>query len=79
MVRGFFYSEHLAAQLFKEKQLKGQRTKTDGYDKKVGFFDGYQIDNPIKFIKNYTKDQDPSSCKSLWMLNNIGFNAKWEQ
>lgn len=77
LVRAFFYSEHIVAQLFKERHLSGHRSETDGYDKKVGILDGVKIDNPIRFIKNYTKDQDPSSCRSLWILSNIGFNSEW--
>jgi hypothetical protein len=78
LVRSFFYSDYIAAQLFKERHLSGHRSETDGYSKKIGIIDGVKIDNPLRFLKNYTKDQDPSSCKSLWILSNIGFNSEWQ-
>jgi hypothetical protein len=70
-VRIFLYSEHLAARLFSDANIRGR----DGYASTPLALEVDAVGNPLRFLKEHLSD-NPSGAESLWVLTTLAYEHK---
>ena len=75
IVRAFLYSDHLAAAVASDPKAIGSPDHLGGYPHRPLEFDESPIDNLLRWIEFYTRDNKPSASTALWMLQLLAFNV----
>ena len=76
LVSKFLFSERLAADFFRESSLAGGNSTRGGYSFRVGEFDEVPIQQPLRFVEEYTQSARPLVLDSMWMLTMLAFNTQ---
>jgi len=71
IVRCFLYSQHVEKILAREGLL-GPGDK-DGYPVKPLHFGTELIQNPLRFVETFCRDDEPDTLRSIWILEHLAF------
>ena len=75
IVRAFLYSGRLAAEIASDPKAIGGPDHLGNYPHRPLEFDEAPIENPLRWIEFYTRDNKPSAATALWMLQLLAFNV----
>ena len=71
IVRHFLYSGHVDKILTSEGLLGSG--SNDGYPVAPSNFGNDQIQNPLRFVEHFCRDEEPDTAKSVWILQHLAF------
>jgi hypothetical protein len=75
LAKGILHSPKLAGPLLRDRSAYAPGSDRGGYNATAKVLTDLSIYNPLKFLKSYTRDYEPSGATSAWMLTTIAFNS----
>jgi len=73
LVRGFLYWDEAAQDVRGDRALTSDASDRGGYAFRIREIGQGEIDNPLRFVEEYTDSTVPSSATSAWMLYALAF------